>query len=99
MQAVAQLKAEDGGEIQVHGSGNLVARLSSGTTRRHHPYLAIPRRPRQGQAPFRHGAIPRGFRLVDLQRTTPGAVLLVYELAGPLKYGEVEVGQETVIFD
>jgi hypothetical protein len=28
-----------------------------------------------------------------------GAVLHVYERAGNLKYGEVEVGQETVIFD
>jgi hypothetical protein len=31
--------------------------------------------------------------------TTTGAVLHVYERAGPLRYGEVEVGRETVIFD
>jgi hypothetical protein len=31
--------------------------------------------------------------------TTTGAVLHVYECAGGLEYGEVEVGQETVIFD
>jgi hypothetical protein len=33
------------------------------------------------------------------QQTAAGAVLHVYERAGGLKYGEVEVGQETVIFD
>jgi hypothetical protein len=41
----------------------------------------------------------RSFRLVDIQRNTTGAVLHVYERAGGLRYGEVEVGQETVIFD
>lgn len=39
------------------------------------------------------------FRLVDTQLTTTGAVLHVYERVGPLKYGEVEVGQEPVVFD
>ncbi len=52
-----------------------------------------------GKRLFAAGALPRGFRLVDTQVTATGAVLLVYELAGGLKYGEVEVGQETVIFD
>jgi hypothetical protein len=35
----------------------------------------------------------------DQALNTTGAVLHVYERAGGLKYGEVEVGQETVIFD
>lgn len=63
---VLRLKAQEGGEIQVHGS---------------------------------RGAIPRGFRLVESQQTVTGAVLHVYERAGDLEYGEVEVGEETVIFD
>ena len=37
--------------------------------------------------------------LSTLRLHTTGAVLHVYERAGNLKYGEVEVGQETVIFD
>ena len=48
---------------------------------------------------FGEGTLPRSFRLVDTQLNTTGAVLHVYERAGGLKYGEVEVGQETVIFD
>jgi hypothetical protein len=36
---------------------------------------------------------------VDTQLNTTGAVLHVYERVGELKYGEVEVGKETVIFD
>jgi hypothetical protein len=52
-----------------------------------------------GSGPFGTGTMPRAFRLVDTQQTATGAVLHVYERAGGLKYGEVEVGQETVIFD
>jgi hypothetical protein len=33
------------------------------------------------------------------QSTSTDAVLHVYERAGELRFGEVEVGQETVIFD
>ena len=52
-----------------------------------------------GKRLFGEGTIPRAFRLVDTQKTATGAVLHVYERAGGLKYGEVEVGEETVIFD
>ena len=52
-----------------------------------------------GKRLFGEGTIPGSFRLVDTQQTNTGAVLHVYERAGGLKYGEVEVGQETVIFD
>lgn len=49
--------------------------------------------------PFGEGTIPRSFQLVDTQLNTTGAVLHVYERVGPVKYGEVEVGQDTVIFE
>jgi hypothetical protein len=52
-----------------------------------------------GKRLFEEGAIPRSFRLLETQLNTTGAVLHVYERVGELKYGEVEVGQETVIFD
>jgi hypothetical protein len=52
-----------------------------------------------GKRLFGEGTIPGSFRLVDTQQTTVGAVLHVYERAGGLMYGEVEVGQEAVIFD
>ena len=97
---VARLKAqEDGGEIQVHGSGNLLQTLL-----RHDLVDALrlwqfPVVLGTGKRLFGEGAIPLGFRLVDTQQTTTGAVLHVYERVGALKYGEVEVGQEKVIFD
>jgi dihydrofolate reductase len=96
---VAKLKAQDAGEIQVHGSSGLLQTLLEhdliDTLRIwHFPVVVGP-----GKRLFGEGTIPRSFRLVDSQQTTPGAVLHVYERVGDLRYGEVEVGQDTVIFD
>jgi dihydrofolate reductase len=96
---VARLKAQEGGEIQVHGSGGLLQTLLK------HDFIdtlriwQFPVVLGTGKRLFGEGTIPRSFRLVDTQLTTTGAVLHVYERLGDLRYGEVEVGQETVIFD
>jgi len=98
-QEVAKLKALEGGEIQVHGSSNLLQTLL-----RHDLVDALriwqfPVVLGTGKRLFGDGAIPRSFRLVETQFNTTGAVLHVYERTGDLKYGEVEVGQETVVFE
>jgi dihydrofolate reductase len=96
---VTNLKARKGGEIQVHGSGNLLKTLLKhdlvDTLRIWHFPVVVG----SGKRLFGEGAMPNSFSLVHSQRTAPGAVLHVYERAGGLKYGEVEVGQETVIFE
>jgi dihydrofolate reductase len=96
---VAKLKAQEGGEIQVHGSGDLLQTLLKHDLIDTLRIWQFPVVLGTGKRLFGEGAIPRGFRLVDTQLNTLGAVLHVYERAGDLKYGEVEVGQETVIFD
>jgi dihydrofolate reductase len=96
---VAKLKAQDGGEIQVHGSGNLLQTLLKRDLIDALRIWQFPVIIGTGKRLFGEGTIPRAFRLVDTQLTAAGAVLHVYERAGGLKYGEVEVGQETVIFD
>jgi dihydrofolate reductase len=96
---VARLKAEDGGEIQVHGSGDLLQTLLKHDLVDTLRIWQFPVVIGVGKRLFGGGAVPGAFRLVDTQLATTGAVLLVYERAGSLRYGEVEVGQETVIFD
>ncbi len=96
---IAKLKAQEGDEIQVHGSSNLLQTLL-----RHDLVDALhiwqfPVVLGTGKRLFGEGTIPRSFRLVETQFNTTGAVLHVYERAGDLKYGEVEVGQETVVFE
>jgi len=96
---VAQLKAQDGGEIQVHGSGDLIQTLLQHDLVDSLRIWQFPVVLGTGKRLFAKGTIPRSFRLVDTLLNTTGAVLHVYERAGGLRYGEVEVGQETVIFE
>ncbi len=96
---VAKLKQQEGGEIQVHGSGDLLQTLLKHNLIDTFRIWQFPVVIGAGKRLFDEGTIPGSLRLVDTQQTTTGAVLHVYERAGGLKYGEVEVGQETVIFD
>lgn len=98
-EAVAKLKREPGGEIQVHGSGDLLQTLLEHDLVDTLRIWQFPVVLGTGKRLFGRGTIPRAFRLVDTRQTATGAVLHVYERVGGLTYGEVEVGQETVIFD
>ena len=96
---VEKLKVQEGGEIQVHGSSDLLQTLLKHNLIDTLRIWQFPVVVGTGKRLFGEGTIPGSFRLVDTQQTATGAVLNVYERAGGLKYGEVEVGQETVIFD
>ena len=96
---VAKLKAQAGGEIQVHGSSELLQTLFKHDLVDTLRIWQFPVVLGTGKRLFGEGAVPRGFRLADTRMNTTGAVLHVYERVGDLRYGEVEVGQETVIFD
>ena len=86
---VAMLKAQEGGEIQVHGSGNLIQTLLQNDLVDTLRIWQFPVILGTGKRLFGEGTIPGGFRLVDTQLNTTGAVLHVYERACGLKYGEV----------
>lgn len=96
---VAKLKSQEGGEIQVHGSGTLVQTLLEHDLVDTLRLWQFPVVIGSGKRLFGEGTRPGSFRLVDTRANTTGAVLHVYERAGELRYGEVEVGQETVIFE
>jgi dihydrofolate reductase len=97
--AVRRLKAEDGAELQVHGSGNLLQTLLRNDLVDELRIWQFPVVIGTGKCLFAEGAIPAAFNLVETQANTTGAVLHVYQRAGSLRYGEVEVGQETVVFE
>jgi dihydrofolate reductase len=96
---IAKLKTQEGGEIQVHGSGNLLQTLLKHDLIDTLRIWQFPIVLGTGKRLFGEGSIPLSFRLMETNQIATGAVLHVYERVGPLKYGEVEVGQETVIFD
>ena len=97
--AVRELKAQPGRELQVHGSGHLLQTLLKRDLIDTLRIWQFPVVLGTGKRLFGEGTIPHSFRLVDTQLSTTGAVLHVYERAGEPRYGEVEVGRETVIFD
>jgi dihydrofolate reductase len=97
--AVADLKAREGGEIQVHGSSVLIQTLLENDLVDELRVWTFPVLLGTGKRLFGDGTIPLGLRLTDTRMNTTGAVLHVYERVGGLRYGEVEVGRETVIFD
>ena len=98
-EAVAKLKQQEGGELQVHGSSVLLQTLLQHNLIDTLRIWQFPVVLGTGKRLFGAGTIPCSFRLVERQEIATGAVLHVYERAGGLKYGEVEVGEETVIFD
>ncbi|HKX39351.1 MAG TPA: dihydrofolate reductase family protein [Burkholderiales bacterium] len=96
---VAKLKSQEGGEIQVHGSGALVQTLLERDLIDTLRLWLFPVTLGTGKRLFGEGTIPASFRLADTQVVASGAVLHVYERAGGLKYGELDVGEEPVVFD
>lgn len=99
VQEVEKLKAQAGAEIQVHGSSDLLQKLLKHDLVDTLRVWQFPVVLGTGKRLFGEGVLPCSFRLVDTHLNTMGAVLHVYERVGSLKYGEVEVGQETVIYD
>lgn len=96
---VAKLKQQEGGELQVHGSSVLLQTLLQHNLIDTLRIWQFPVVLGAGKRLFGAGTMPCSFRLVERQEIATGAVFHVYERVGALKYGEVEVGQETVIFD
>jgi dihydrofolate reductase len=97
--AVRKHKAEEGAEIQVHGSIQLMQTLLANDLVDVLRIWQFPLVLGSGKKLFREGTIPLGFKLVETDTNSTGAVLHVYERVGLIKYGEMEVGQETVLFE
>ncbi len=97
--AVAKLKALDGGEIQVHGSGNLLQTLFTHDLVDTLRIWQFPVVVGTGKRLFGEGVISRSFRIVDRAQNTRGGVLHVYERAGNVRHGEFDVGKEPVVFE
>jgi dihydrofolate reductase len=86
-EAVGRLKDDPGGELQVHGSGDLIQILL-----RHHlidefRLWVFPVVLGTGKRLFDGGTVPATFELVETRTSTTGALLHVYRAAGSLTYG------------
>ena len=86
-EGVAALKGQDGPELQVHGSGNLIQTLlRHGLIDRFHVWT-FPVVVGNGKRLFDDGTVPSGLKLVDTTVSTTGVVIGTYEPAGDLVTG------------
>jgi dihydrofolate reductase len=84
--AVGELKAERGGELQVHGSGNLVRWLLGNQLVDEIILLAYPIVIGQGTRLFPDTGPDTALELVDLQSTPKGVTIQVYRPSGRPQY-------------
>ncbi|WP_405615523.1 dihydrofolate reductase family protein [Streptomyces sp. NBC_01508] len=92
-EAVRTLKESDGGEIQVHGSGELIQTLIEHDLVDEFHVLVFPVLIGSGKRLFGRGTVPAGLRLVDTTRSDSGVVVSTYARAGKVEYGAM--GPET----
>ena len=89
-EGVAALKREDGPELQVHGSGNLIQTLMRHGLVDRYRLWVFPLVLGSGKRLFAEGTIPAALRLVDSTVSTTGVVIGTYEPAGEVVTGTVE---------
>lgn len=92
-EGVAALKQQDGPELQVHGSGNLLQTLLRHDLVDRFRLLTFPVVIGKGKRLFADGTIPAGLKLVDSKVSSTGVVMSVYERAGDIVTGTF--GEET----
>ena len=86
-EGVAELKATDGPELQVHGSGNLIQTLMRHGLVDEYRLWVFPLVLGSGKRLFADGTIPAGLKLVDNKVSTTGVVMGTYEPAGEVVTG------------
>jgi dihydrofolate reductase len=86
-EGIAELKKEDGPELQVHGSGNLIQTLMGHNLVDQYRLWVFPLVIGSGKRLFSDGTIPSGLKLVDSKVSTTGVVIGTYEPAGEIVTG------------
>jgi dihydrofolate reductase len=88
---IRELKKEDGPEIQVHGSGNLIQTLLKHDLVDEFWLKTFPVVLGTGKRLFAEGAMPAGFSLTDGRISPSGVVVSSYTRAGEVKLGSFEL--------
>jgi dihydrofolate reductase len=90
-EGIAALKREDGPELQVHGSGNLIQTLLRHNLVDQYRLWVFPVVIGSGKRLFSEGTIPSGLKLVDSKVSSTGVVMGTYEPAGEIVTGTFAV--------
>ncbi|TMD08460.1 MAG: dihydrofolate reductase [Chloroflexi bacterium] len=88
---IRQLKKDDGPEIQVHGSGNLIQTLLKHDVVDEFWLKTFPVALGSGKRLFAEGTMPAGFTLTESRVSPSGVVASSYSRAGEVKLGSFEL--------
>ena len=86
-EGITTLKREDGSELQVHGSADLIQTLLRHSLVDEFRLWVFPLVIGSGKRLFSDGTIPAGLKLVDSKVSTTGVVMGTYEPAGEIVTG------------
>jgi len=86
---IKKLKEQDGPEIQVHGSANLIQTLLKHDLVNELRLKIYPVTLGKGKRLFAEGTIPAGFQLVESNASPKGVIVASYIRAGDVKTGIV----------
>jgi len=92
---VAKLKQQNGPEIQVHGSSDLIQTLLEHDLVDELRLLIFPVVLGSGKRLFEEGAVPAGLKLADSRTSSTGVVYAQYERAGDVEYGSMAFDEPT----
>jgi dihydrofolate reductase len=84
---VTKLKEHPGGELQVHGSGQLLQTLISADLVDEYRLFYFPVHLGTGKKLFRDGAPARSLKLLGSRSSSTGVIFSRYEPDGPARYG------------
>jgi dihydrofolate reductase len=84
---IAALKKEEGNDLQVHGSGNLIQTLLRHDLVDQYRLWVFPLVLGSGKRLFADGAVPAGLKLVESTVSSTGVVMGTYEPAGEVVTG------------
>lgn len=85
VQEIRKLKEQDGPELQVHGSSNLIQTLLRHDLVDEFRLKIFPITLGRGKRLFAEGAIPAGFKLLESRASPQGVIVATYERAGEVK--------------
>ncbi len=91
VEKIKQLKKEDGPEIQVHGSGNLIQTLLKNDLVDEFWLKTFPVALGSGKRLFGEGTMPAGFTLKEGRISPSGVVVSSYARAGEVKLGSFQL--------
>jgi dihydrofolate reductase len=86
-EGVRALKAQDGPELQVHGSGNLIQTLLPHGLIDEFRLLIFPLVLGKGKRLFDGGTVPAGFQVTSSEVSSTGVVMATYRTGAEIKYG------------